>query len=950
MASAAGMLVDGVRAVYASGECEIDLVRRELRVRGSPARLGGRAFRMIEVLAYCAGELVTKDELMDRIWPGAVVLENTLQVHAVAVRKALGPYRSLLKTEARRGYRLLGEWTIRHHEAPRPPIGLRNVEATGKPPATNIPSLATRLVGRDAALQRLRDLLSAYRAVTLTGTGGIGKTTLALAVTRQVLGGFPDGVWRVELASLSDSALVSMTVANVLRLGLRSDAVAAEAVARAIGEKKLLLVFDNCEHLVEAVAELAETILSLCPNTTILSTSRETLRIQGEYLYRVPPLDVPPVAETEPTRVLEHSASELFLARASEAGADLPVNANYPSMIGAICRHLDGIPLAIELAAARAATLGLQSVAIGLRDRFALLTTGRRNALPRHQTLRATLDWSHQLLTETEQALLHRLAIFVGPFSLDAACALSNASKNDIDVVDGIAGLVGKSLVLKAVASATAEFRLLETTRAYAFDQLAESGVLAEVARRHAEYLIKVLGNLEEEVRSTPSDQHLAEFRRRANEIHAALEWAFSTAGEPAIGVALTIAAVHLWFELSQQTIARGRVEQALPYAEIGSDQEMWLRIALGHSLWYLGPGTDAIGLNFSRALEIAENIGATAVQTRALWGLWAAHRGKEDYRAALEVALRYADVATSARDLCASHLADRIVALSHHLLGHQELAQEWTERALRQPYRLDPSAGMGYQVETPVAMPALLARILWIRGFPDQATAAAAEAVAAAGKSGHSFAMAYAVTFAGLPVALWTGALVEGRLQLDVLAAHAVGNQRMEDWRLCYGRALKLRQGSEGEVLIASFVEPRADPSRPAPFADLALDTDIPVPLPGADRSDLPWSAPELLRVEAMLDLWHETPDADAIAQAKLLRAVQIAREQKALSWELRATMSLARLWRRRGRAAEARELLMVIYGQFTEGFGTSDLVRAKSLIRDLGSGPSVNLLRGTS
>jgi len=214
------MLAAGDRPVYASGECEIDLARRELRILGSAVPIGGRAFEILEVLAQAAGELVTNDELMNRVWPGAVVMENTLQVHAAAVRKALGPYRGLLKTESGRGYRLLGEWTVRPYHAARPPVGLRQLRATDELAGTNFPASLTPLIGRSAAQQRLHDLVSAYRVVTLTGPGGIGKTALALEVARRVGAEFAGGGWLVELASLSDPDLVPSAVAGALRLRL----------------------------------------------------------------------------------------------------------------------------------------------------------------------------------------------------------------------------------------------------------------------------------------------------------------------------------------------------------------------------------------------------------------------------------------------------------------------------------------------------------------------------------------------------------------------------------------------------------------------------------------------------------------------------------------------------------------------------------------------------------
>jgi predicted ATPase/DNA-binding winged helix-turn-helix (wHTH) protein len=278
---------------------------------GAAVPVGGRAFEVIDILVRSIGKIVTKDELMDRIWPGAIVTENTLVVHTMAVRKALGPYRSLLKTESRRGYRLLGQWTIQREDAVKSPVGVQQLRIEGESPVTNFPALLIRLIGRSEAVARLRDLVSAYRVVTLTGPGGIGKTSLALKVARIVLDEFPDGGWLAELASLSDPALVPIAVAGALRVPTVSASVTPETIARSIGDKKLILVLDDCEHLIEAVAPLAETLLQHCPHITIIATSRETLGIQGEHVYRLPPLEVPAAGRDEVDHILSGSAVEL---------------------------------------------------------------------------------------------------------------------------------------------------------------------------------------------------------------------------------------------------------------------------------------------------------------------------------------------------------------------------------------------------------------------------------------------------------------------------------------------------------------------------------------------------------------------------------------------------------------------------------------------------------------
>src|SRR6202011_130374 len=444
----------GRRLVYQLDEWEVDLARRELRARGVPVPIGGRAFEIIEVLVQSAGELVTKNDLSARVWPGAIVEDNTLQFHISAIRKAFGRDREMLKTASGRGYRLLGAWTFRQERTSTvDSIDLEPVRSPAEPFQTNLPAAASDLVGRTIAVQRLRGLLSAYRVVTLTGPGGIGKTRLALEVARGLFPSFQGDVRLVELVSLSDPGLVPSAVTGVLGLKLGGDEISAESVARAIGARKLLLVLDNCEHVIDAAAKLAETVVRMCSRTTILSTSREILNIEGEYVYRVRPLDVPPQHE-EPGNMLDHSAVQLFIATTRALQSDFSSDEQNLPAIGAICRRLDGIPLAIDFAAAGVATLGLQQVAAGLDDRFALLTGGRRTALPRHQTLRATLDWSYQLLPEPERLVMRRLAVFAGDFTAEAASLVAAGGEIAAsEVVRSLANLVTKSLVTLEVGS-----------------------------------------------------------------------------------------------------------------------------------------------------------------------------------------------------------------------------------------------------------------------------------------------------------------------------------------------------------------------------------------------------------------------------------------------------------------------------------------------------------------
>src|SRR5258705_165806 len=402
-------------------------------------------------------------------------------------------------------------------------MDIEPMRSRAEPFQTNLPAAASELVGRTNAVQHLRGLLSAYRVVTLTGPGGIGKTRLAFEVARGLFPSFQGDVRLVELVSLSDPGLVPSAVAGGLSLKLGGDEISAESVARAIGAQRLLLVLDNCEHVIDAAARLAETIVRMCPRTTILATSREILKIEGEYVYRVPPLDVPSQHE-EPDDILGRSAVQLFIATTRAVHSDFSPNGENLPAIAAICRRLDGIPLAIDFAATRVATLGLQQVAASLNDHLGMLTSGRRTALPRHQTLRATLDWSYELLPEPERLVMRRLAVFAGDFTAEAASLVAADDEIAVsEVICSLANLVTKSLVTLEAGSAIAHHRLHETTRAYALEKLAESGEFDQVARRHANYYRDLFDSAEIELDTLPTAVWLVRYGHQIGQVRAAL-------------------------------------------------------------------------------------------------------------------------------------------------------------------------------------------------------------------------------------------------------------------------------------------------------------------------------------------------------------------------------------------------------------------------------------------
>jgi predicted ATPase/DNA-binding winged helix-turn-helix (wHTH) protein len=562
--------------------------QRELRLGDVTVPLGSRAFDVLLILVESEGELVTKEELLARVWPGAVVEESNIQVQVSALRKALREERNLILTVPLRGYRFTGEVRALDAEgralppAAPPPQALRQVP-------TNLPAPVSDFIGREAELRELRELLGHNRLVTLVGTGGIGKTRLGLTAARAMVEEFADGVWLAELAPLTDPDLVASTINTAL--GLQSGAAwTSERLAAALRGRRLLLVMDNCEHLIGAAAREAETLLRAVPGVCILATSQEPLGLDGECTYRLSPLEFPTEELAELAAALRHDAVRLFVARARAADPHFNLSERNVATVATICRRLDGIPLAIELAAARAAALGIEGLARRLDLRFHVLTGGRRTALPRHQTLRATLDWSHRLLAEPDRIVLRRLAVFAGSFSLEAAASVvADPALAEWEVIGRIAELVDKSLVVADAIGVVRRYRLLESTHAYVMEKLADSGEFGSLARLHAlhfrDHVRGALGSWEE----TPSVQWLETLAPEIDNIRVALDWAFGADGDPAAGMELAAASYPLWYLLSLMQEGRARLERAMEAIGPSTPKPLEARLRYGYGFLSTG-------------------------------------------------------------------------------------------------------------------------------------------------------------------------------------------------------------------------------------------------------------------------------------------------------------------------------------------------------------------------
>jgi predicted ATPase/DNA-binding winged helix-turn-helix (wHTH) protein len=934
--------------------------RQRLLVQGdSPVPLGSRAFDLLVALVERAGESLDKDALTARAWSGITVDESNLRAQMTALRRVLaegGTGQSYVVTVPGRGYRFIAAVAQSSLDA---------AEAPATPRVLSLPARLTRPIGRADVLAMISNRLQRGRFITIIGPGGIGKTTVALAVAEGLMGSYKDGVRFVDLAPIGDSSLVPSALASVLGVPIRSENPYPALVAF-LRDKQMLLLLDNCEHVIEAAAVLAEELLKGAPRIHILATSREPLRAEDERVQRLAPLETPPISPgLGAAEALTYPAVQLFVERAA-AGADGYELTDADALVVAqICRRLDGIALAIELAAGRVGAFGVGGVATRLDDRFQLLTRGRRTALPRHQTLRAAFDWSYDLLSEMERRIMRRLGIFAGHFTMAAAAAvLADGALGPGEVDDGVANLVEKSLVVADVGGATVTYRLTDTARAYALGKLIEAGELQSLARRHARHLLALFERAQIAWETEPTAAWLAAHAGELDALRGALDWAFSPEGDMAIGVALTVAAVPLWFEMSLMEECRMRAERALAALEQAGAKDqrrrMHLYAAVAWSQMYTTGSLRDTAAAWATASEIAEALGDADYQLRALWGMWASRINRGEFAAALALARRFSSVAESTADANDRLIGDRLTAQSLHFLGDQSGARRHIERMLRSyvaPVRR--SHAVRFQFDQRITARITLARVLWVQGFADQALRSLALNIDEALALNHTLSLCNALAQAACPVALLAGDIVAAE-RYTMLLLDQTARDDLDIWRAyggCFEGELQIKRGQDAAGLqqlragidqlrqvrfvqyLTSFLGALAEGEAAAGDL-LAAEASIDEALQRSEASEERWSSPELLRIKGVVLAERRSADALDAAEAHFLRSIELARRQEALAWELRTTISLARLRRDQKRGAEAAALLRPVYARFTEGWESADLRAASTLLEELSPG----------
>jgi predicted ATPase/DNA-binding winged helix-turn-helix (wHTH) protein len=947
-------LSDQAKSELSFGPFALVASERLLTKAGAPVELGGRAFDILIALTSAPNEVLSKKELMSRVWRDVVVEESSLRFHMTSLRKALGDGKNgarYITTVAGRGYCFVAPISEASRQRDQA------IAETAHFPHANLPNRLGRMVGREDDVLRLSAQLTASRLVTIVGAGGVGKTTVAVAVAHHLAETFAGSVLFVDLGMLSDPKLATTAVASMLGVSVQSDDTIPGLVAFLKG-KRILLIFDTCEHLVDAVANMALNIMEAAPQVHILATSREALRIEGEHIYRLDALACPPDATgLTADAVRQFPAAQLFLERAAASGAHLDVSDEEAPIVADICRKLDGVALAIELAARRVQSHGLQQTAALLDQHLTLLWLGSRTAPPRQKTLQATLNWSYELLSELERTVLRRLAIFVGHFTLDAALdVVPRGSLDRATVSAALDSLVEKSMVAVRPVGAMVRYRLLDTTRAYALELSIGDTELAELAVRHATYYQRWLEQTVDEWQTLSSGTERAPYFAGLNNVRAALEWCFGETGNASIGCQLAAAAVPVFLTMSLLIECQRWSERALlalDEASRGGREEMQLQAGFGISLMFTRGNSEPVHVALNRSLGIAEEHSDVQHMAGMLGMLHMFHLRGGDYKLALQYAEHSSRIARRLGDAELTALARSLLGISHHLMGDLRGARAELETTLAPapgPANGRPVYfGFDHQSWAKVAM----ATTLWLQGYPAQATASAHQAIDDAERMNHPVSLAIVLT--AITVLLSTGQIAAAERHLEWFIARAE-TQSFGPYS-DVGRGLRveiaLRRGDveAGSATLKDCLQ-KLDAAHygrfttrfsiilarcyaaGGQFMEGVTLIDQTIRLVEAKGGTL--YIPELLRLKGSFLL--AMPKArNKDAEECFTQSLELSRAQGSRAWELRTATDLAALWHGQGRAKEARALLLPVFKTFKEGLDTPDVQAAERLLAKL-------------
>jgi predicted ATPase len=817
----------------------------------------------------------------------------------------------------------------------------------------NLPAATTSIVGRDSFIDLVESEVKGARLVSIVGAGGIGKTTVALAMAERAIESYSDGVWLVDFAPLRDPALVGHSIANVTGLAVHS-ADALPALCRFLRNRRMLLVLDNCEHMIEAIAFCVGQILAEAPGVRILSTSRAALGVEGEHVHRLPGLETPaagtaPNAET----ALQYSAVQLFVDRARDRVESFVLTDADAPAVADICRSLDGIALAIELAAMRVDVFGVSGLQKQLDDRFRLLA-GRRAGLERHRTMAATLDWSYGLLPEREASLLRTVSVFAGAFHVEDASAAFDVAPED--AAGFLHELASQSLLTVDEESARATYRPLESTRAYCLAKLAETGLEAEVRLRHAQYICDVLERAAREWMDSQSRDWGGIHGRYLDDLRAALAWLGANPAHRSLLIRLTTAATPLWNHFSLTDESRSQLTRAISELKdagsAGTEVEMKLQLMLAGALLFTRGNVPEVPVAVRRALHIANGLGDTAARLQCLriMGTYELFSGQPD--AGIRTLELFLSIASNDDPLALpegeTHLgvgemfAGRLSPARQRLEGlYAHISQDFNDKRFAQ-----------YQYSNSVNVMIVLSHAQWLTGSPDAAELMMTKVVEYARQAEHELSFSIGLAWACL-LFQWAGReddCERHAIMLDELCERhgivmwkpiaifcrgAVAASRPDSLAASIGIMERAVVGFRaiGHVVrlpycIAVLADALARQGRMAEASDRigeALDL--------AYKQNERWCLPEVIRIQAVIALAQGKAEA---AEALLLDAISAADEIGALTWRLRASNDLAQLWRTQSRTDDALRVLKPALDAVS-GLASRDIMIARETLAQL-------------
>jgi predicted ATPase/DNA-binding winged helix-turn-helix (wHTH) protein len=947
---------DGVHRNWQFGPFELSRGERVLRRDGVVLPLGGRALDILIYLVEHPGEVILKRELIEQVWSDITVEEGSIRVHVAAIRKALGDGQfgnRYIANIRGRGYSFVGTIV--------PLAGSTQSRKDRSRRQGRLPVRPLMMVGREAVISEVSDKLRDERFVTLLGPGGIGKTSIALAVGRIAAEGFGDEIYFVDLESLTDPGHVAAAVATSLGFALRSKEPGLELVDL-VRSRKILVILDSCEHVIEAVASLAEQLYQQTEEIHVLTTSRELLKVEGEHCYRVLPLEFPPDGSDQTANaVLQYPAVQLFVRRVAARAGRLVLTDKEASFVAEMCRRLDGIPLAIELAAGQVAALGLQSTVSRLVSRLELLKLSHRTAVPRHRTLKATLDWSYDLLSDVERIVFRRIALFVGHFTLEAAQRFAaEPDSGSSEIADAIAGLFEKSLLVTRLCRGQPEYRLLNTTRAYALGKLEEHDEADLISVRHAEYVTEQLESQRANLSVLTKAERFTVYSGQLSNVRAALEWSFGPYGNDEAATRLAAASMQVFLELSLLIECQAWAERAT--ARLGDPQRnsrraMEISASLPLALMHTEGNDQRVQTAFASALEIAIDQGDLAYELRILSGLFMYSHWTMDIRGATDIAVRSKKLALKTADLGDMALAEAMLAASDHLLGNHPAAQLHCEAGLRH-LASGPRLGTEqYLFHYTSFLLVGMARSLLYRGLLDQSLDYAKRAREEGRRSGHPATFCRSLALV-VPVFLTMADLGQSDEYIgelgDLSAAHslipyrAIATGLKGQWLLLQNNRI------DGIRLLKEAIEELHAQRHEMLNMDFTCDLAGALVELGEHEQALPLIAnaieqqqragkflhmPALFRMKGLV--LASGPAKDYLeAEESLLLAIGWAKRQSATLFELKAAIDLAELLLKQDRLSDAHEHLSAAFDRMPAGIMSPVHKRAQKILDQLRSG----------